>query len=68
MKSNNTYAAPTPAGWRVPDWAREAGGFSRAHVYNMINDGQLETAKVGKARVILTSPRDFLARHVEKRG
>lgn len=55
-------------GWSLNTWRREAGGFSRAFMYELINDGKIETAKVGGRRVILTPPRDFLHRHLERRG
>ena len=56
------------AGWPINTWRQEAGGFSRAFTYELINDGKIETAKVGGRRVVLTSPRDFLHRHLERRG
>lgn len=62
MQSNNQV------GWKLNPWRKEAGGFSRAFVYELINEGKIETAKVGGRRIIITPPRDFLSRHLEKRG
>jgi predicted DNA-binding protein (UPF0251 family) len=49
------------AGWRVNEWA-DAAGLSRATVYNLLRDDKtIVTVKVGKARVIRTSPAEYLA-------
>ena len=47
-------------GWPVSDWAH-AAGVSRASVYNLLNDGKLESVKFGGKRLITTHPRDFIA-------
>lgn len=49
----------TKAGWRVKEWAT-ACGLSRAHVYNLLNRGALDSVKDGKARIITTSPGAYL--------
>jgi len=49
----------TKAGWRVKEWAT-ACGLSRAHVYNLLNRGALDSVKDGKARIITTSPCAYL--------
>jgi hypothetical protein len=49
------------AGWRPASWARETD-LSRATVYNLMGRQEVESVKVGKARVITTSPAEFLAR------
>jgi len=46
-------------GWPIADWAA-AVGLCRASVYNLLDDGAIDSAKVGKRRLILTHPRDFL--------
>ena len=47
-------------GWRVSEWA-PAVGLSRATVFNLLNDGAINSVKSGNARIITTSPRDYLA-------
>jgi hypothetical protein len=46
-------------GWRPLEWAR-AVGVSRAYVYLLLNDDLIESVKLGSARVITTSPSEFL--------
>jgi hypothetical protein len=46
-------------GWRVSEWA-PAVGLSRATVFNLLNDGAINSVKSGNARIITTSPRDYL--------
>jgi excisionase family DNA binding protein len=48
------------AGWRVSEWA-DAAGLSRSTVYNLLDARAIESVKVGKARVIKTTPAEFLA-------
>jgi hypothetical protein len=52
-----------PVGWRIDPWRIEAGGFSRSQIHAWIAEGTIDSAKVGGARVILESPREFLERH-----
>jgi hypothetical protein len=47
-------------GWRVPEWAA-AAACSRAFVYNLLKEKKLESVKLGRSRVILTHPADYLA-------
>jgi hypothetical protein len=47
-------------GWRVPEWAA-AAGCSRAFVYNLLKEKKLESVKLGRSRIILTHPADYLA-------
>ena len=54
-------ASPTKAGWRVNEWASDTG-VSRAYVYNLLAAGEIQSVKVGSARIITTRPADFLAR------
>jgi hypothetical protein len=51
---------PAKAGWRVKEWTI-ACGLSRAHVYNLLKRGALDSVKDGKARIITTSPAHYLA-------
>jgi hypothetical protein len=48
-------------GWRINQWAHEVG-VSRAYVYaSLLSTNRIESVKVGRARVITTSPDEFLA-------
>jgi hypothetical protein len=53
-------AGPTKVGWRTGEWGEDAGGFSRPYVYRLMNAGYLKSVKVGTARIITTSPQEFL--------
>lgn len=55
-----TTATPTKAGWRVNEWASDAG-LSRAYVYNLLKAGTVRSVKVGSRRIIVTPPGEFLA-------
>lgn len=55
-------------GWRVNPWRQQAGGLSRGFVYKLIHQGLIETTKIGKARVILTPPREFLDKCRREQG
>jgi hypothetical protein len=46
-------------GWRVGEWGR-AVGLSRATVFNLLADGIISSVKSGNARIITTTPRDYL--------
>jgi excisionase family DNA binding protein len=48
-------------GWKIRDWA-ESVSLSRAYTYELIQQGKIESVKVGGARIITTSPRVFLNR------
>ena len=48
-------------GYRINQWAHEVG-VSRAYVYaSLLDKGLIESVKVGRARVIVTTPDEFLA-------
>jgi hypothetical protein len=53
-------ANPTKAGWRVNEWAHDVG-VSRAYVYILLSSKAISSVKSGNARIITTSPRDYLA-------
>jgi len=48
------------AGWRIAEWHRDAG-VSRSKTYELLEDGKIQSVKVGAARIITTSPAEFLA-------
>lgn len=56
-----TANSPTKAGWRPIEWAADAG-ISRAYCYRLLEAGTLRSVKIGAARVIITSPSEYLAR------
>jgi hypothetical protein len=51
--------ATTKVGWRPDEWAR-AAGLSRGTLFNLLKAGKIEAVKSGTARIILTSPADYL--------
>jgi hypothetical protein len=48
------------SGWRIPQWC-EATGVSRSTCYNLMAAKALDSVKLGRARIIVTAPDDFLA-------
>lgn len=57
--------APEKRGWRVREWYPEVG-ISRAWTWRLIKEEKIKTVKLGKARIITTSPSEFLARLAER--
>jgi hypothetical protein len=53
-------ASPTKAGWRVNEWGADAS-VSRAFVYKLLAAGKLKSVKAGSARIITTTPKEYLA-------
>jgi excisionase family DNA binding protein len=62
MKEQEMQNGEERAGWRINEWAGQTG-LSVATIYRMMERGELRAAKVGHARIILESPREFLERH-----
>jgi hypothetical protein len=52
--------AASKAGWRVGEWS-DAVGLCRATVYKLLATEAIASVKSGSARIILTSPSDYLA-------
>jgi len=50
---------PNKFGWRVAEWA-SAVGVSRALVYELLTAGTIQSVKVRAARIITTSPKEYL--------
>ena len=46
-------------GWRVLEWCA-AVGVSRSTAYRLMAADALKSVTIGKARIILTHPREFL--------
>jgi hypothetical protein len=47
------------AGWRLREWC-DATGLSRAYVNILISRRSIRSVKSGKARIIMTSPSEYL--------
>jgi hypothetical protein len=56
-RPNNARAAKV--GWRVKEW-REAVGLGLTKTHELIRDGRIESVMLDGARIIRTSPEDFL--------
>jgi hypothetical protein len=54
------YSTPQPKAWKPKDWGK-ATCLSRATVARLIAARLIKSTTVGRARLILTSPEDFLA-------
>jgi hypothetical protein len=57
--AHNTLVNPDKAGWRVSEWAADVG-ISRAFAYELIAEKSISSVKVGAARIITTSPANYL--------
>lgn len=62
MEGFAVYSEPKheQVAWGVRSWAASTD-LSPAFVYELLAAGKLDSVKVGGKRLILTSPRDFLA-------
>jgi hypothetical protein len=49
------------AGWPILDWAH-ATGIGRSMAYILLKRGELASVRIGKRRIIVTPPAEFLAR------
>lgn len=47
------------AAWRIPEWA-SATGVGRSKIYELLAAGQIASVCIGRRRVIVTSPADFI--------
>jgi len=47
------------AGWRIPQWCQETS-VSRSTCYNLMDAKRLQAVKLGRSRIILTPPSEFL--------
>ena len=52
---------PEKRGWRVREWYPQVG-ISRAWTWRLIKDGKIRTVKLGRARIIVTPPSEFLSK------
>jgi hypothetical protein len=57
--ASRAQAGRTKFGWKPREWA-VAACCSRSYTYMLLAAGEIESVKLGRARVILTDPEDFL--------
>jgi hypothetical protein len=50
----------TKVGWRMGEWCRDTG-LSRSFAYELIGAGVITSVKAGNARIITTSPAQYIA-------
>jgi predicted site-specific integrase-resolvase len=60
MTNANSPSRPTKAGWRINEWAADAG-VSSSYAYMLLKAGDIKSVKIGAMRIIVTRPEDFLA-------
>ncbi len=53
------------AAWQIDDFVYSTG-ICRTKVFEFIKTGELPTVKVGKRRLILKSPKDFLSEAAQR--
>lgn len=64
---DNAQKQPTKAGWRIDEWCADSG-CKRSFVYELIKEKKIESVKLGGMRVIITPPRELLARLAEQQA
>jgi hypothetical protein len=60
ITENPNQRVDSKVGWRISEWASDTG-LSRAYVYLLLGAGTISSVKSGNARIITTSPKDYLA-------
>jgi hypothetical protein len=60
LTENQNQPVDSKVGWRISEWANDTG-LSRAYVYLLLGAGTISSVKSGNARIITTSPKDYLA-------
>ena len=66
MPTPKSPRVATPkVGWRIPEWSG-ATGVSNSTTNELIAAKRIDSVKLGWARIITTSPRDFLKTLAEK--
>jgi hypothetical protein len=60
IEKTDRSVSPSKAGWRINQWGNDTG-FSRAFVYKLMAAGRIKSVKCGSARIITTSPAEFLS-------
>jgi hypothetical protein len=49
----------TKVAWRADEWCRDTG-IGMTHLYKMLNEGRVKSVKMGRMRLIVTAPADFI--------
>jgi len=63
MPRNKRESVPVePLAWPVRKWCATVS-LSESYVYELMSSGVLDSIKVGGKRLIVTTPREFIARH-----
>ena len=63
MSRNKRENAPVePLAWPVKKWCATVS-LSESYAYELMSNGTLDSIKVGGKRLIVTTPREFIARH-----
>ncbi len=60
-------ANPNKVGWRISEWSADVG-VSRAYVYILIKNKQIDRVKSGTASIIITPPHEYLSRLARQQG
>ena len=58
--TKRTELNPSKCGWRVGEWS-DAIGCSKSFTYLLLAAKELDSVKLGSARIITTAPQDYLA-------
>ncbi|GIL02689.1 MAG: hypothetical protein BroJett030_25880 [Alphaproteobacteria bacterium] len=61
MHTENPAKAEDRAGWRPKEWSL-AAGVGRSMTYILMARNEIESVRVGRCRVIITAPREYLDR------
>jgi hypothetical protein len=61
----DTKRNPNKVGWRISEWSDDVG-VSRSYTYELLAAGVIKSVKIGSARIIVISPRDYLASLINK--
>lgn len=67
MNTNTKVVESAPVGWSVESWSR-AVGICRAHTYKLLSAGQIRSVSLGKRRLIIDQPTDWLARLADEQA
>jgi hypothetical protein len=52
-------------GWRIKEWGDDVG-LRKSRIYELINSREIVSVKIGGARIITTTPADFLSQAADQ--